>query len=77
MKQHAYLIEHGRPLAQPIRVALYPFAKMKVGDSFYEPDSRRVRALRSAASYWQKKTGKQFTVRLDHTVGGARCFRIA
>lgn len=71
-----YLIEHNRPLEPTYRLALYPFATMKVNDSFYEPDSSRVRALRSAASYWQRKTGKRFTVRRSRE-GGARCHRIA
>lgn len=77
MKQ-AYQIEHHQPLVQSVygRPALYPFATMRVDDSFYEPDSTRVRALRSAASYWQRKTGKRFTVRCC-VEGGARCHRIA
>lgn len=76
MKQE-YAIEHGRPLAPPYRrVAIYPFATMKVHDSFVEPDPRRVRPLRSAAHYWHRKTGKRFTVR-SLGEGGARCYRIA
>lgn len=74
----SYEIEHGKPIAPAYsgRRALYPFATMRLKDSFYEPDSQRIRALRSAASYWQRKTGKRFTVRRVPE-GGARCFRIA
>lgn len=51
----------------------YPFASMKVGQSFVAPDER----VRAAASRYAARTGMRFTVNKTPEGTGYRCHRIA
>lgn len=55
--------------------AVYPFAKMKVGDSFLVPDSEAYRA-RSAASRFGTRHNLKFTSRMDYVGNKSQGVRI-
>ena len=52
----------------------FPFADMKVGDSFLAPEGTNKSLVAVYASRHAKKTGTKFTVR--RTPEGIRCWRI-
>jgi len=62
-------IESGIPLPER-----YPFAKMKVGDSFLIPESVSRHAAAVAALRYGAANGKKFTTR--KTPEGYRCWRV-
>lgn len=68
-------IEKGVKLKDhPQRV--YPFVKMKVGDSFYfEGDADHAKRVRSASANVSKRTGFKFSTLKDES--GYRCWRLA
>lgn len=72
-------IEKGIPLAKkknnlPRHQTKYPFAKMKIGDSFLAPKGTTRNAMAAAAKYHGLKLGYTFTVR---QVGKSfRCWRV-
>lgn len=58
------------------RPASYPFADMKVGDSFFvECDEKKIQHIRVYASSSAKRLGFRFTVSKE--AGGVRCWRVA
>lgn len=77
-----YLIESGISVA-PIKYArkLYPFAEMKVGDSFALAEStwQEVDRVRASIQDWQKRhPPMKFSVRqISPTDKNYRCWRIA
>ena len=62
-------IESGIPMP-----AKFPFAEMKVGDSFLVPEGMNKSTVAVYANRHAKKTGTKFTVR--KTAEGYRCWRI-
>ena len=62
-------IESGIPMP-----AKFPFAEMKVGDSFLVPDGTNRSTVAVYANRHGKKTGTKFTLR--RTPEGIRCWRI-
>jgi hypothetical protein len=62
-------IESGIPMP-----AKFPFAKMKIGDSFLIPVGVNKSTVSVYANRHAKKTGTKFTVR--KTPDGYRCWRI-
>jgi len=53
--------------------AVYPFAEMEVGDSFYV-EGKTSNQLQNAASHWRKRKGWKFATRTKE--GGARIWRV-
>lgn len=74
-------IEHGIPLDDRETYGTsrrkYPFAKMKVGDSFFA-GPRDARALKSSASHYARAHGIRLATRKEVKDGvvGRRCWRI-
>lgn len=50
------------------------FEKMKVGQSFLEPDPNKVNNLKVSSNYYSKKHGVKFVIR--KVDGGHRCYRV-
>lgn len=84
-----FKIEKGIAIPTVPNQTVYPFSKMKVGDSFAVPLSgeilnagkngkwdRTQSRVRSAASIYQRKYGGAFTVRLMKDEGVVRCWRV-
>jgi hypothetical protein len=53
--------------------ALYPFAEMEVGDSFYV-EGKTTAQLQNSASHWRKRKGWKFRTRTEDK--GARIWRV-
>ena len=70
-----YEIEQNVPLPTNARnkESRYPFATMKVGDTFFVSD-KHPSHVRNAACHFQRKLGVKFIVRKDGE--GLRCWRI-
>ena len=62
-------IESGIPMP-----AQFPFAEMRVNDSFLLPEGTKRLTVAVAAGRYAKKTGTKFTTR--KTAEGYRCWRI-
>ena len=64
-------IEHGIPVPPRVgfggkRGSMYPFAHMKVGESFRAPEGVKASTLRSAVGAFNKqKTGAKFAIRAE------------
>ena len=74
-----YTIERNIPFIQiskPSRATKYPFPHLKVGDSFFVPDTDRktIPRVRSAASIWAKTYNRKLATRVVE--GGLRVWRI-
>jgi hypothetical protein len=69
-----FKIESGIPVP-PGNRANYPFAKMKVGDSFLVPGVKNSAAIASSVSYRKNRYGENYVCRT--TEGGLRVWRIA
>ena len=60
----------------------YPYAKMKVGDSFFvkaedgEDLKRLCKTVRGATSYWIYKKGMDIQTRMCEEEGGIRVWRV-
>jgi hypothetical protein len=54
------------------RPAVYPFDKMKVGDSF-RLDNTHICKISASKAYWAKKLKRKFTARTEG--GGVRVWR--
>lgn len=67
-----YRIERGIPIPTSIGAVRYPFAKMKIGDSFVAEEPAR-----QAAYNYGGRHGKQFTVRKINSRGEIRIWRVA
>ncbi len=62
--QPRYEIDKHIPIPARYARAQYPWAQMKVGDSFFvEGDKKTCDAARSAARYQTKKTGERYSCR--------------
>lgn len=74
-RQEEYIVEN-RPVVRPrLQRDKYPFAKMKVGQSFHIAAGHTdVQAVRSAASQYAKRHGVKFSIIRDGD--GYRCGRI-
>lgn len=70
-----YVIDDNVPLPARGTTRKYPFAGMKVGQSFAIGDDDRSR-VRSAAAQHGARNGGKFIVRKTDT-GSCRCWRIA
>ncbi len=81
-------IDKGVPLSKKSagRYAKYPFNQMDVGDSFFVAGVDNSTVMSSTISYWSKKLGRTYSVRLRDETGkrmtkngieGARVFRMA
>lgn len=66
-----YEIEKNIPL--PEKRSVYPFADMKVGDSFFA-EGKKTNQLQNAAKHWVKSKGWKFTA--QSTDDGARIWRV-
>ena len=72
-------IDKGVPM--PSGHALYPWAEMEVGDSFFIDGPKASERLQRASGEWRRKhasgkmCGLRFTVRQE--IGGARVWRTA
>ncbi len=88
-QDYIFIIEEGIniPKKKTNRRTIYPFDLMKKGDSFFVPFNKfftkngkkyRTSHLSAAASYWGKKHGRSFKVRVDEKDGitGLRCWRV-
>jgi hypothetical protein len=78
VSRSAYQIEAGVPVPAPMRhYTQYPFAEMKVGDSFMAP-LRLLKSISSASVNWRKRTSckAKFTAR-KISDKQCRCWRIA
>ncbi len=64
------VIERGIPLPKNNRWKRYPFAEMKVGDSFFVPSKKSC----NAGFYYGKRHNMKFTVRQEN--GGCRVWRV-
>ncbi len=82
----SYTIESNIPVPPSKRKTKYPFAEMKVGDSFFVPetesDTKRVgmAAHCFARELFLKKADqprRKFTTKTQHSPAGTRCWRIA
>lgn len=69
LKPKPLVIKSSVPLPAPR--AKYPFAQMKVGDSFF---ADRYRAAQAAAWKYGVRNGMRFTVREEN--GGVRVWRV-
>ncbi len=72
-----YLIEKNIPLkpkAATGRPRIYPFTKMRKGDSFYVNGGKTSSVVSAAACGYAKSQGGKFTVRAEGD--GVRCWRI-
>lgn len=75
-----YAVERNVPapgINRPSRATKYPFANLKVGDSFFVPhdrDNRAIPRVRSAASIWAKYHNHKLVTRTVD--GGIRVWRI-
>lgn len=68
--KHVFVVESNIPT--PTR---YPFAQMKVGDSFAIPDEIKSGSIKVNASRYGKQNNMKFTIR--RTADGYRCWRVA
>ena len=73
----AIKVEEGIPLPEAAsRTPKYPWAKMRVGDSFFIACKRAETGVpRSAASVWGKRHNMKFSI--HHVDGGVRVWRTA
>jgi hypothetical protein len=72
---HAIEIDRGIPLPPPAK-GKYPFARMRVGDSFFVDDLARISAVRTALRYRMRcHHGERYTARKKPT--GIRVWRVA
>ena len=73
-----YVIEKGIPTpelrALAVRRTKYPFAKMKIGDSFFVPNGKVNTISVSVATFHKNNKPKRFTCRTVE--GGIRVWRI-
>lgn len=72
-----YKIESGVPMPKRDQICKYPFAEMKVGDSFvvFASDLEKTR---TAASHFGRHNERKYAVRrVDPIKGEYRCWRIA
>ncbi len=67
-------IDKGIPLPKQRTPRKYPFAEMKVGDSFEFPPSLSNHSARSAAHQASLRLGLKFTV--SKALGSVRCWRV-
>lgn len=67
-------IDKGIPM--PTGRVKYPFAQMKVGDSFAFPIRNRSSVAMSAINYALKHDGTKFTVSAKRGATEGRCWRI-
>lgn len=65
------------PTVRVGRPQKYPFAAMRVGDSFALTGSMTAINVREAIRYFSKKTGRKFVVRKDSLKNTSRCWRTA
>jgi hypothetical protein len=75
-----YVIESGIPITQKrAGVSSYPFASMKVGDSFaISNNDRGVERVRAVASLYGTQHAMKFSVRMtDPHARTYRCWRVA
>ena len=74
-----YKIENGVPMPKSGQgqICKYPFAEMKVGDSFAVA-AGDLEKIRTAASYFGRRIERKYAVRrIDPIKGDYRCWRIA
>lgn len=71
-------VESGIPLPAYARNNKYPWASLKVGDSFFVPH-KGYKYVKSASYYRQKAYGEKFAVRtvFEKGVVGVRVWRVA
>lgn len=55
-------VEHGIPMPASRSIGRYPWAEMKVGDSFYAPGKKHDQ-VSGMTSYWSKRLGRKFAAR--------------
>lgn len=84
-------VETGLPIPEPRSRGMkptYPFAKLKVGESFSVPISgerygtgneKALQRIMCAAANWKRRndTKAEFTTRIDRADGVVRCWRVA
>ena len=71
-KMTMYKIEKNKPLSSKLK---YPFADMRIDDSFFVPDQHKQGAgVVSSAHYYGKRNGKKFATRYED--GGIRIWRV-
>jgi hypothetical protein len=73
MNKSVYELTDSIPLPS---ISKYPFGTMKVGQSFFTPDTAH--RVRSAAAAFGKKKGLRFACRIvtEEGIRGFRCWRI-
>lgn len=72
-----YKIESGVQMPKRGQICKYPFAEMKVGDSFAVAASDRNR-IQTAASKFGHRHARKYSIRcIDPIKGDYRCWRIA
>jgi hypothetical protein len=71
-------VEHGVPMPSAgVRPAIYPFAKMEIGDSFFIPKKTSA-DISSSGVYWAKKLGHKYSARsvIENGIPGTRIWRV-
>lgn len=73
MSAPTFKIERGIPIPTPRGRALYPFEKLKVGDSFFVPN-RTPHSMHGSVRYAQVKRGIKLLMRTEGN--GTRIWRV-
>ena len=77
MSRYLFEIESGIPMPRK-RGSKYPWAAMKIGDSFFVPDRPGVRRnpIRAGASIQTRKSGYKVKYKTRKVDGGMRVWRV-
>ncbi len=71
-----FIIEKNIPTPTPVMKTAYPFAQMKIGDSFFIKDPHQKDNVRIAAIAYRKRVDATFVVTVRAVDKGWRLWRI-